>query len=111
MGGTAIWRAADIIIKKGKRTAAEALEVAEADIRFDDGRFVVAGTDRAVDLLRVVTIARDAGDPLDTDYAWTREWMTFPNGAHVVEVEVDAGTGEVNLVHYTSVDETPKKAA
>ena len=101
MGGTAIWRAADIIIEKGKRIAAETLEASEADIRFEDGRFIVAGTDRAIDLLRVVAIAHEAGDPLDTYYAWTREWMTFPNGAHVVEIDRD--TGEVNLARYTAV--------
>jgi CO/xanthine dehydrogenase Mo-binding subunit len=105
MGGTAIWRAADITIEKGRRIVAEALEAAEADIRFEDGRFVVAGTDRAIDLLRVAAIAREAEDPLDTYYAWTREWMTFPNGAHVVEVEIDRDTGEVNLAGYTAVDD------
>src|SRR5204863_2257312 len=48
MGGTAIWRASEQIIEKGRRIAAETLEAAEDDIRFEDGRFVVAGTDRAV---------------------------------------------------------------
>ena len=105
MGGTAIWRAADIIIEKGRRIAAEALEAAEADIRFGDGQFVVAGTDRAIDLLRVARFAREAGAPLDTYYAWTREWMTFPNGAHVVEVEIDPETGGVTLLRYTAVDD------
>ncbi|HEX6441273.1 MAG TPA: molybdopterin cofactor-binding domain-containing protein, partial [Stellaceae bacterium] len=105
MGGTAIWRAADMIIEKGRRVAAEALEAAEADINFADGRFVVAGTDRAIDLLRVARIAREADDPLDTYYAWTREWMTFPNGAHVVEVEVDPETGAVGIARYTGVDD------
>jgi carbon-monoxide dehydrogenase large subunit len=105
MGGTAIWRAADIILEKGRRVAAETLEAAEADIRFEDGRFVVAGTDRAIDLLRVAAIARETGDPLDTYYAWTREWMTFPNGAHVVEVEIDRDTGQVTLARYTAVDD------
>jgi carbon-monoxide dehydrogenase large subunit len=105
MGGTAIWRAADLILEKGRRVAADALEAAEADIRFEDGRFVVAGTDRAIDLLRVAALTRDAGDPLDTYYAWTREWMTFPNGAHVVELEIDRETGEVRLARYTAVDD------
>ena len=105
MGGTAIWRAAEMIIEKGRRIAAEALEAAEADINFEDGRFVVAGTDRAIDLLRVATIAREAGDPLNSYYAWTREWMTFPNGTHVVEVELDAETGAVALARYTAVDD------
>src|SRR5262249_34104121 len=44
MGGTAIWRAADMIIEKGRRIAAEALEAAEADTGFENGQFVVAGT-------------------------------------------------------------------
>ena len=105
MGGTAIWRAADIIIEKGRRIAAEAMEAAEADIRFEDGQFVVAGTDRAVDLLRIARIAREAGEPLDTYYAWTREWMTFPNGAHVAEVEIDRETGEVRMARYTAIDD------
>jgi aerobic carbon-monoxide dehydrogenase large subunit len=105
MGGTAIWRASEEIIAKGTRIAAEALEAAEADIHFADGGFVVAGTDRSVALLDVAALARDKGSPLDTYYAWTREWMTFPNGAHVAEVEIDRDTGQVRLARYTAVDD------
>jgi carbon-monoxide dehydrogenase large subunit len=105
MGGTAIWRASDEIIAKGTRVAADALEAAEADLRFEDGHFVVSGTDRSVTLLAVAAIARDKGTPLDTYHAWTREWMTYPNGAHVVEVEIDRDTGQVMLARYTAVDD------
>ena len=105
MGGTALYRASDEIIAKGTRIAAEALEAAEADIRFEDGRFVVTGTDRSVALLDVAAIARDKGAPLDTYHAWTREWMTYPNGAHVAEVEVEPDTGRVTLARYTAVDD------
>ena len=105
MGGTAIWRAADEIIAKGARIATEALEAAEADIHFGDGSFVVAGTDRALALLEVAAIARAKGAPLDTYHHWTREWMTFPNGAHVAEVEIDRDTGEVSLARYTAIDD------
>jgi carbon-monoxide dehydrogenase large subunit len=94
-----------MIIEKGARIAAEALEAAEADIRFSDGDFVVAGTDRRITLLEVALIARAAGAPLDTYYAWTREWMTFPNGAHVAEIEIDRETGAVRLVRYSAVDD------
>ncbi len=90
---------------KGRRIAAEALEAAEPDIRFADGRFTVAGTDRSIALLEVAARARDAGDQLDTFYAWTREHMTFPNGTHVVEVEIDRDTGAVALVRHTAVDD------
>jgi aerobic carbon-monoxide dehydrogenase large subunit len=105
MGGTAIWRASDLIIEKGTRVAAEALEAAEADIRFEDGDFVVTGTDRRIALLDVARIAREAGTPLDTYYAWTREWMTFPNGTHVAEIEIDRETGAVRLMRYSAVDD------
>jgi aerobic carbon-monoxide dehydrogenase large subunit len=105
MGGTAMWRASDEIIAKGTALAAEALEAAEADIRFDDGRFVVSGTDRAIPLLEIAALGRRKGKPLDTFHAWTREHMTFPNGAHVVEVEIDRDTGRVSLARYTAVDD------
>ncbi|HWD57967.1 MAG TPA: xanthine dehydrogenase family protein molybdopterin-binding subunit [Stellaceae bacterium] len=105
MGGTAIFRAADEIILKGTRAAAELLEAAEPDISFADGDFIVAGTDRRVSLLDVAKTARDAGTPLDTYHFWTREWMTFPNGTHVVEVEIDRDTGRVTLERYTAVDD------
>ena len=105
MGGTAIWHASEEIIKKGTRVAADALEAADADIRFADGRFEVSGTDRAIALLDVAAIASEKNMPLDTYHVWTREWMTFPNGGHVVEVEIDRDTGEVRLDRYTAVDD------
>lgn len=95
----------DEIIAKGTALAAEALEAAEADIRLEGERFVVSGTDRAIGLFEVAALGREKGKPLDTFHAWTREHMTFPNGAHVVEVEIDRDTGCVDLVRYTAVDD------
>ena len=105
MGGTAIWRASEEIVKKGTHIAGEVLEAAEADLRFADGCFEVAGTDRSLALPDVAALARDKGTPLDTYHAWTRQWMTFPNGAHVAEVEIDRETGQVTLARYTAVDD------
>ena len=105
MGGTAIWRAAETIVAKGKRIAADALEAAEADIEFTDGHFRVVGTNRSIALLDIAARARDAGEPLDTYHAWTREHMTFPNGTHVVEVEIDRETGAVSLALHIAVDD------
>ena len=105
MGGTAIWHASDAIIAKGLTLAAEALEAAEADIRFEGGRFTVSGTDRGIALLDLAILGRKKGQPLDTYHFWKREHLTFPNGAHVVEVEVDPDTGAVDLVRYTAVDD------
>ena len=105
MAGTAMARASEEIIRKGMALAAEALEASEADIRFTDGRFVVTGTDRAIGLLDVAAIGRDKGKPLDTYYFWKREHLTFPNGTHVAEVEVDPETGRVTLERYSGVDD------
>src|SRR5436190_1730099 len=105
MGGTAMWRASDEIISKGTALAADLLETSEADIRFEDGRFVVSGTDRAVGLIEVAAFGREKGKPLDTYHFWKREHLTFPNGTHVVEVEVDPETGRVTLERYSGVDD------
>jgi aerobic carbon-monoxide dehydrogenase large subunit len=105
MGGTAIFRASEEIVAKGRPIAASMLEAAEADIDFANGVFSVTGTDRSVALLDVAVTAREAGTPLDTYHFWTREHMTFPNGTHVVEVEIDRGTGRVALVRHAAVDD------
>ncbi len=105
MAGTAICRAGDEIVDKGRAIAAEMLEAAEADLRFEDGRFVVSGTDRAIGLLEVAARGRATGRPLDTYHFWKRDHMTFPNGCHVVEVEIDRDTGAARLARYTAVDD------
>lgn len=105
MAGTAIWQAAEEVVEKGKIVAGDMLEAAASDLAFDDGRFVIAGTDRAVDLLEVAAKARVEGRPLDAYYAFTRTAMTYPSGAHVAEVEVDPDTGVVRLLNYVAVDD------
>lgn len=105
MGGTALWRAAEGVVAKGTPVAAAMLEAAEGDIVFSDGRFAALGTNRSAAILDVAARARAIGRPLDTYHAWTREWMTFPNGCHVVEVEIDRDTGRVAIVRYTAVDD------
>ena len=100
MGGTAIWRASEIIVAKGRAVAAQMLKVPEADITFADGRYAATGSNRSVELLEVAE-----HETLNSYYAWTREHMTFPNGTHVVEVEIDRDTGVVSLVRLTAVDD------
>ncbi len=105
MGGTAIWRASETIVAKGAGVAASMLDAAAVDIAFADGLFSVVGTNRSVPLLDVAEHARKHDTPLNTYYAWTREHMTFPNGTHIVEVEIDRDTGRVALVKHTAVDD------
>jgi len=113
VGGSAIFKAADKIIAKGKKIAAHLLEAAEADIEFDKGTFKVAGTDRNVNIAQVAFAAYVPHNyPLETVEPGLNEQafydptnFNFPNGAHICEVEVDPDTGIVNVVDFVAVDD------
>ncbi|HWI36411.1 MAG TPA: xanthine dehydrogenase family protein molybdopterin-binding subunit [Burkholderiales bacterium] len=102
MGGGAIAQAAKVVIEKGKELAAESLEAAAADIEFRDGKFRIAGTDRAID---VMDLARKHPGNLDVKHVTEVIPSAFPNGCHVCEVEIDPDTGKVEVVRYHSVND------
>jgi carbon-monoxide dehydrogenase large subunit len=112
IGGTALWMAADKIIAKGKKIAAHLLEVAAADLDFADGRFTVAGTDRALALKEVARAAFQPGR-LPPDFegglyetgTFKPAADTFPNGCHICELEIDRDTGAVEIIDYIVVDD------
>jgi carbon-monoxide dehydrogenase large subunit len=110
--GTAMLIAAEKIVAKGRRIAAHMMEAGEHDIEFERGRFVVAGTDKAVDLTAVARAAfvpsrlpRDTEPGLFETGTFSGGERTYPNGCHVSEVEIDGETGEVSLVRYAAVDD------
>ena len=112
VGGAALHEAGRTIIEKGTQLAAHLLEASAHDVVFNDGAFGVPGTDLRVDLFQVAKAARDpaklpAGmEPgLDTTHHRVPPAQTFPNGCHIVEVEIDPGTGLVSIERYTIVDD------
>jgi aerobic carbon-monoxide dehydrogenase large subunit len=112
MAGGAIVRVCDEAIEKGKRLAAHFLEAAAADLEYADGRFRVTGTDREILLLELARRIRaskdlpgELADGLDTVATFTTQHMSFPNGCHICEVEIDPETGTVGVVGYTAVDD------
>jgi aerobic carbon-monoxide dehydrogenase large subunit len=112
IGGTALTVAAGKIVAKAKKIAAHLLEAAEADIEFSDGRFLVAGTDRALTIKQVAMAAFQPArlppglEPgLYETGTFTPKQDTFPNGCHVCEVEIDPETGEVALLRYAVSDD------
>jgi len=103
--GGALFLAAQEVVKKGRELAAKHLEVGAQDIEFKDGNFSVPGTDLKVGLLELSKVyAKNGVSELDTQYAGP-PCRSFPTGAHVAEVEVDAQTGEVEIMRYTGVDD------
>ena len=99
------------IIEKASRIAAHMLEAADSDIEFAAGRFTIAGTDRSMSFADVAKAATDpANMPPGIAAGLTEESeftskATFPNGCHVVEVEVDPDTGAVQIERYSIVDD------
>jgi carbon-monoxide dehydrogenase large subunit len=112
IGGSAVSLAMDKVIEKCRHIAAELLEAAVVDIEFSDARFTITGTDRSVSL---ADVARAAHDPahippgeeagLVESGEFTPTAVTFPNGTHVCEVEIDAETGVTTIVRYSAVEE------
>jgi carbon-monoxide dehydrogenase large subunit len=113
--GTAIIEGAEKVREKGVQIAAHVLEAAEADIEFEvvrgEGRFRIAGTDRAIgimelaDKLRTGQVKMPDGTPttLSVSHVANSPPFAFPNGCHIAEVEVDPETGVSEVVAYVAV--------
>jgi aerobic carbon-monoxide dehydrogenase large subunit len=113
VGGTAIVKAMDKVIAKGRKIAAHLLEASEADVEFKDGAFTVAGTDRSKTLGEVALTAyvphnfpHDELEPgLDETAFYDPKNFTFPSGAHIAEVEIDPDTGLLTVMNFTASDD------
>ena len=112
LSGTAIAQASEKIIEAGKQIAAHVLEASAGDIEFKSGRFVIAGTDRAIDIMALAERLRGGlklpeGVPASLDVTHVTEQVpgTYPNGVHVAEVEIDPDTGLTRTVKYTAVND------
>ena len=101
-GGASVSVAAKKLADNLKKLAADALEAGPSDLEMADGRVRVVGTDRTVSFADLA--ARGKPDQLVAEDAWTPQ-PTFPNGTHLVEVEIDPLTGRVDIVNYVVVDD------
>ncbi|HEY9237371.1 MAG TPA: xanthine dehydrogenase family protein molybdopterin-binding subunit [Burkholderiaceae bacterium] len=113
VGGTAIVKAVDKIIAKGKKIAAHLLEAADTDIEFENGVFKVAGTDKSVPFGSVSLTAYvphnyplDKLEPgLNENAFYDPTNFTYPSGTYICEVEVDPETGKVQIEQFVAVDD------
>jgi aerobic carbon-monoxide dehydrogenase large subunit len=108
--GHSIVEAIETIIKKGKSVAASMLEAGETDIAYNNGSFEVVGTDRRVSLFAAAARAAEMkkrgeiAEDLDTKTK-TETPLSFPNGCHIAEIEIDPDTGHLAVVAYAAVDD------
>ena len=113
VGGTAIVKAVDKVIAKGRKIAAHILEAADDDVEFVNGEFRVAGTDRKLAFGEVSLAAYvphnfplDKLEPgLNENAFYDPTNFTYPAGSYVCEVEVDPETGVTRIEQFVAVDD------
>lgn len=113
VGGTAIVKALDKIIAKGRKIAAHLLETGEENVEFENGVFRVGDTDRRKTFAEVALAAYVPHNyPLETLEPGLNESafydptnFTYPAGSHICEVEIDPDTGAMRVVNFTAVDD------
>ncbi|WP_420405874.1 xanthine dehydrogenase family protein molybdopterin-binding subunit [Nisaea sp.] len=109
-----VHRAAVEMVENGKKLASHIMEAAVQDIEYEAGSFKVAGTDKAISFPELM--ARMGDIPPDTlepglrggcvgEMDFEGKHTTFPNGAYVVEVEVDPETGKVAVDRFVGLDD------
>jgi aerobic carbon-monoxide dehydrogenase large subunit len=113
LGGSAVHNAAGAVRAKAMRVAAHLLEVSHEDLELRDGRFQVVGVPGSG--VGWPEVAGAAADPsklpgdieagLKEDLDFTQDDATFPFGAHICVVEVDAETGSTRVLKHVAVDD------
>jgi carbon-monoxide dehydrogenase large subunit len=113
VGGSAMVKAMDKIILKGRKIAAHLLEAAVEDVEFKDGKFSVAGTDKSKSFGEIALTAyvphnypiEELEPGLDETAFYDPKNFTFPGGCHICEVEIEPATGVTTVVRFTAVDD------
>ena len=119
VGGTAITKACDKIVEKGKKVAAHMLESKPEEIDFKGGEFVVKNSNKKKTIGEIAFACYLPGQygeiksPLPAGVEpglketafYDPVNFSFPSGTHICEVEVDKNTGETKVVAYTAVDD------
>ncbi len=112
VGGSALVKAADKLIEKGRRIAAHLLEADVDAVDFTDGQFVVRDSNQSKSFAEVAFAAyvpTDFPEDLEPGFSekafYDPENFTYPAGTHIAEVEVDEATGVVDLVSFVAVDD------
>ncbi|MGH6947053.1 MAG: xanthine dehydrogenase family protein molybdopterin-binding subunit [Kiloniellales bacterium] len=115
VGGSAIIRACDKVIEKGKKIAAHLMEASVEDIEFSKGAFKVAGTDKQKTMGEIAFTAyvphnypADLEPGMDETAFYDPLNFTYPAGTHICEVEIDPETGTTEIVNWVAVDDFGK---
>jgi carbon-monoxide dehydrogenase large subunit len=115
IGGSALVKSAQKIRDKVSRVAAHQLEAALEDVVYDreSGKVYVKGSPDKAKAFGEIAFAMTTADNLpegmepgleETSF-YDPANFTFPNSAHIAQVEIDKNTGEVKVQKYIAVDD------
>lgn len=111
VGGAATAVVTRKVREKAKKIAAHLLEAAEGDIEYEDGRFFVKGSPDQAKTMDEVAFAAYTNVPegeeagLEAVTYYDPPEMTYPFGAYICVVEIDRGTGQVEVKRFIAVDD------
>jgi carbon-monoxide dehydrogenase large subunit len=113
VGGSALVMSVNKIKEKMKKFAAHLMDANEDDLEVSGGKVWVKGSpDRSMGIAEIVgaayaptTLPPGVEPGLEAVSYFEPSNFTFPFGVHACLVEVDAETGEVQLVKYVAVDD------
>ena len=97
--------------EKAKKIAAHLLEAAEGDVEYEAGRFFVKGSPDQAKTMDEVAFAAYTNVPegeeagLEAVTYYDPPEMTYPFGAYICVVEIDRGTGQVEVKRFIAVDD------
>jgi aerobic carbon-monoxide dehydrogenase large subunit len=97
--------------EKAKKIAAHLLEAAEGDVEYEDGHFFVKGSPDQAKIMDEVAFAAYTNVPegeeagLEAVTYYDPPEMTYPFGAYICVVEIDRGTGQVEVKRFIAVDD------
>ena len=112
VGGIAAYQAAQKVVDKARKIVAHQLEAREEDLEFENGQFQVKGTDQGMSFQDVALQAYLAWNlpegiepGLEAQAFYDPSNFVFPFGAHACIIEVDAETGQIQILRYVAVDD------
>ncbi|MHA6799840.1 xanthine dehydrogenase family protein molybdopterin-binding subunit [Bounagaea algeriensis] len=107
LGGSAVREAGEQVLQRAKEVAAARLEASSEDIEVaESGGLGVSGVPGATLTWSEIVAAADEQEvPLRAQTDFSPDGATFPFGAHVSVVDVDAETGMVTPVRHLAVDD------
>ncbi|NDA45694.1 MAG: xanthine dehydrogenase family protein molybdopterin-binding subunit [Alphaproteobacteria bacterium] len=110
LGGSAMYMAIEKIVEKGRLLARHLMKV--DDVEFAEGVFTSRSSNASMTMKEIAKAAAkfenlpEGMEPgLIANAVYSSKTQNYPNGCHVVELEIDEETGTVDFIRYSVVDD------